>query len=85
MVEVLVLQKRQNSACLGIETKFVDGQRVTDEETLNLTEMVLSGKVNKNIVGRLNNFGIDAVGLSGKDSKTIIAKKKYHKDFFRQK
>ena len=64
----------------GIETKFVDGQRVTDEETLNLTEMVLSGKVNKNIVGRLNNFGIDAVGLSGKDGKTIIAKKKYHKE-----
>ena len=63
----------------GIKAKFIDGLRVTDKKTLDITEMVLSGKVNKSIVGLLNSYGIAAVGLSGKDGKTIVAKKKKYK------
>ena len=60
----------------NISPQFVQGLRITDEKTLSLAEMVLSGKVNKNIVGKLNSYGIAAVGISGKDGKTILAKKK---------
>ena len=60
----------------GGESKFINGNRVTDAETLSLVEMILSGKINKSIVGKLNSFGIAAAGISGKDGKTLIAKKK---------
>ncbi|MBI5683150.1 MAG: acetylglutamate kinase [Deltaproteobacteria bacterium] len=60
---------------LGKESKFVNGIRVTDKETMDVVEMVLVGKVNKEIVGMLNHFGGKAVGLSGKDGKLILAKK----------
>jgi acetylglutamate kinase len=66
----------QEAKIQGITPKFVDGHRVTDEKTLSLAEMILSGKINKNIVGKLNSYGIAAVGISGKDGKTMIAKKK---------
>jgi len=60
---------------LGKDSKFVRGMRVTDEETMNIVEMVLAGKVNKEIVGLINNHGGRAVGLSGKDGNIIEAEK----------
>lgn len=60
---------------LGIETRFVDGMRVTDDETMDVVEMVLGGLVNKSIVALINNHGGKAVGLTGKDGATIRARK----------
>jgi len=62
---------------LGKESKFVQGMRVTDEETMDVVEMVLVGKVNKEIVGLINRHGGQAVGLSGKDANLIRAEKYY--------
>ena len=59
---------------LGKESKFVDGIRVTDSETMDIVEMVLGGKVNKEIVHLINQHGGCAVGLSGKDGDLIYAK-----------
>ena len=59
---------------LGKESKFVDGIRVTDRETMDVVEMVLGGKVNKEIVHLINQHGGRAVGLSGKDGDLIYAK-----------
>lgn len=63
---------------LGKEAVFVKGHRVTDGEMLEIVEMVLIGKVNKNIVKSLNIHGLKAIGLSGKDADLIMAKKKKH-------
>ena len=60
----------------NIEPKFVDGVRFTDDKTMEIAEMVLSGKVNKNLVAEANNQGLYAVGISGKDANFIQAKKK---------
>jgi len=60
---------------LNIPTKFVGGMRVTDRETMNVVEMVLVGKVNKEIVKLINSHGGNAVGLSGKDGNLIVAEK----------
>jgi len=65
---------------LGMEPKFVDGYRYTDEETMMVTEMVLSGLINKELVAAVNAHGIKAVGLSGKDNRLIVAKRKGPKD-----
>lgn len=62
---------------LGKESKFIQGMRVTDEETMDIVEMVLVGKVNKEIVGLVNRHGGKAVGLSGKDAGLIQAEKYY--------
>src|SRR5512137_2598498 len=62
---------------LGKESKFIQGMRVTDEETMNIVEMVLVGMVNKEIVGLINRHGGRAVGLSGKDGNLIRAEKYY--------
>ena len=59
---------------LGKESKFVDGIRVTDRETMDVVEMVLGGKVNKEIVHLINQHGGRAIGLSGKDGDLIFAK-----------
>ncbi|MEE8402522.1 MAG: acetylglutamate kinase, partial [Candidatus Hydrothermarchaeaceae archaeon] len=56
--------------------KFVEGLRVTDEETLDIVTMVLAGKINAGIVSKINALGCRAAGLSGKDGSLIIAKKK---------
>ena len=56
---------------LGMEAKFVQGIRVTDKETMDVVEMVLLGKINKEIVARLNHLGGRAVGLSGHDGGLI--------------
>lgn len=61
---------------LGKEAVFVEGHRHTDEETMEITEMVLSGSVNKEIVALINSNGGRAVGLSGKDGSLITARKK---------
>lgn len=59
---------------LGIESAFIDGLRVTDEETIEVVEMVLAGKVNKKIVSMIQRRGGRAVGLSGKDAGLIQAR-----------
>lgn len=60
---------------MGKESRFIDGMRVTDEETMNVVEMVLSGKVNAEIVSKINALGGRAVGLSGKDGNLLRARK----------
>lgn len=66
---------------LSIESEFVDGMRVTDKQTMDVVEMVLVGKVNKEIVTLINGNGGQAVGLSGKDGQLITAKKiKYRRE-----
>lgn len=66
---------------LSIESEFVDGMRVTDTQTMDVVEMVLVGKVNKEIVQLINQNGGHAAGLSGKDGGLIKAKKlKYIKN-----
>jgi acetylglutamate kinase len=64
---------------LGKEPQFVGGMRVTDEETVEIVEMVLVGKVNKEIVGLINHHGGRAVGLSGKDANLIRAHRRSHR------
>jgi acetylglutamate kinase len=61
---------------MGKEPTFVQGQRVTDRETMDIVEMVLGGLVNKEIVSLINSHGGKAVGLCGKDGLLIQAKKK---------
>ena len=61
---------------LEIESKFVDGHRVTSKETMRVVEMVLSGEINKNLTSLLNHHGAKAIGISGKDSAIIEAKPK---------
>ncbi len=60
---------------MGITSKFVRGMRYTDDETMDVVEMVLGGKVNKDIVARINRQGGKAVGLTGKDGMLITAEK----------
>jgi acetylglutamate kinase len=60
---------------LEIESSFVDGLRVTDAATVEVVEMVLAGKINKEIVAAINKQGGRAVGLSGKDARLIVAEK----------
>lgn len=57
---------------LNIESRFIDGKRVTDKETMKVVEMVLSGSVNKRIVAAINKQGGKAVGLSGKDANLMV-------------
>jgi acetylglutamate kinase len=64
---------------LGKEPRFVGGMRVTDEETIEIVEMVLVGKINKEIVGLINHHGGRAVGLSGKDGNLIRARRRLHR------
>lgn len=60
---------------MGIKHQFIKGMRLTDEATMDVVEMVLGGKVNKDIVAEINKQGGKAVGLSGKDGELIRAKK----------
>src|SRR5574337_1715312 len=72
--QIGVLMKR-----LGKEPRFVGGMRVTDEETMAIVEMVLVGRINKEIVGLINHHGGKAVGLSGKDGDLIRARRLTHR------
>ncbi|GAB5348476.1 acetylglutamate kinase [Alteriqipengyuania sp. 357] len=60
---------------LGVESRFVDGLRVTDEATVEIAEMVLSGAINKQIVAAIQAAGGQALGLSGKDAGLVTARK----------
>ena len=62
---------------VNLDVEFIQGQRVTDENVMNIVEMVLSGSVNKDLSACLSAHGIHAVGLSGKDSNLLKAEKKY--------
>ncbi|MBP3663779.1 MAG: acetylglutamate kinase [Tyzzerella sp.] len=61
---------------LGMEPKFINGLRVTDEETMDVAEMVL-GKVNKSLVQLVESLGVRAIGISGKDGGLLKVEKKY--------
>ncbi len=63
---------------LSMNVEFVDGHRVTNAETMEVAKMVLVGKINKEIVSRINAHGAQAVGLSGDDATLIMAKKREH-------
>lgn len=63
---------------VGIESQFVGGHRKTDARSMTYVEMALSGLVNKELVGLLNQAGIKAVGISGKDAGMVMAKKRSH-------
>lgn len=65
---------------LKIPSSFIDGLRVTDEKTLEIAEMVLSGHVNKEIVKNINDMGGKAIGLSGKDGRLLLAKQVENKE-----
>jgi len=60
---------------LNIKPRFIDGNRVTDADTMEVVEMVLVGKVNKEIVSTLNQLGGKAIGLEGKDGGLILARR----------
>lgn len=62
---------------IGKKSEFNCGNRVTDAETMEIVEMVLAGKLNQEIVSKLNKYGGKAVGLTGKDANSILAEKKY--------
>ena len=62
-------------AAMNIETRFVDGQRYTDERTMEVVLMVLSGKITPEIVSRINRNGGDAVGLCGADGELMTARR----------
>ena len=66
----------QVSDSLGIESRLVDGRRITDVETLRVVTMVYGGLVNKNVVAQLQRFGTNAIGLTGADGNLIKAKKR---------
>jgi len=63
---------------LGLESKFIDGLRVTDAATMEVAQMVLVGKTNREIVTHLGKHGIKAVGLSGQDANLIRANRHLH-------
>ena len=65
---------------LGMMPAFVDGQRITDEATMEVAKMVLVGKVNKEIVGLINRHGGTAVGISGEDGRLLQVAPKQHVD-----
>lgn len=70
------IQKALNQA--QIASEFIDGQRKTSDEAIKVVEMALKGDVNGSLVGLLNHLGHKAVGLSGKDGNTLVAKKRSH-------
>ena len=60
---------------VGVKSQFADGLRVTDEQTLEVVEMVLAGAINKQMVGYINEAGGKAIGLCGKDGNMVTARK----------
>ena len=66
-------------ARLEMESNFIDGLRVTDQQTISIVEMVLAGAINKSLVASISAAGGMSVGISGKDGNLIIAKKLTHR------
>ena len=64
---------------VDIKTEFIEGHRKTTSEAMEYIEMALKGKVNTNLVNRINSFGSRAVGLSGIDGRTVLASRRVHK------
>jgi acetylglutamate kinase len=71
--EVRQLQER-----LGVEPQYIDGLRVTDEQSLDIVQMVLVGRVNKRVVASMSMAGVDAFGMSGVDRASVKAEKLEH-------
>lgn len=69
-----------NLKLAGIETEFIEGHRKTTGEAMKYIEMALKGHVNSKLVKMLNQLGMKAVGLSGKDGKMVQVEKRYHTD-----
>lgn len=69
-------QATELSEKLGIESRTVNGRRITDEETLDVVKMVFAGKINVDILGALRRAGVPAVGLSGVDGNILSARKR---------
>lgn len=65
---------------MDIQSKFHNGLRVTDKDTMDVVQMVLCGKLNKDITSKLNCLGVKAIGICGKDAKLIEVKKKKSED-----
>jgi len=65
---------------LGIKTQMIEGRRITNEEDLEVVTMVYAGLINKKIVAELQYYGCNAIGLSGCDMNSILAKKRHHRD-----
>jgi acetylglutamate kinase len=65
----------QVMARMGIKSTFVDGMRITDDDTMAVVEMVLAGRVNKSIVADITRIGGRAVGLSGRDGRLLVCRK----------
>lgn len=61
---------------LGVEVHMIDGRRITDKETLDITVMVYAGLINKNIIAKLQGLGVNAIGLSGPDGNVIQSQKR---------
>ncbi len=61
---------------MGKKTEFVDGLRVTDKETMNISEMVLTGKIAKELVAMISSYGIKSIGISGQDGGLILSEQK---------
>jgi acetylglutamate kinase len=68
------------AATLGIESKMVNGRRITDAETLEVITMVYGGLVNKNIVAKLQALQLDAIGLTGADINSVLSEKRSVKE-----
>lgn len=68
----------QLSKRLGIETQMVEGRRITNMDELEVVIMVYAGLINKNIVAKLQHLGCNAIGLSGCDMDSVLAKKRQH-------
>ena len=69
----------------GIKSKFVNGLRITDKDTIDVVQMVLVGLINQEVVSLLNHYGGNAIGLSGKDANLIIARKHLPEDEYDSK
>lgn len=65
---------------LGVQTTMIDGRRITDQPMLDVVTMVYGGLVNKQIVARLQALGVNAIGLTGADASTVLARKRPVKD-----
>ncbi len=60
---------------IGVKSRFVNGLRITDKESMDVVQMVLVGLINQELVSLLNHFGGNAIGLSGKDANLIVTRK----------
>ena len=72
-------QATELSQRLGLETKLVNGRRITDDETLEVVKMVFAGKISVEILSALRAHGVDAVGVSGIDGNVVLARKREKK------